>query len=73
MIDFESNFWAAVIGAIVGGAISFFLQLVANYNARKERVEAKKEADQSLAYSLIFKALKIVNHLGNIKKHVGPM
>ena len=70
MIDFESNFWAAVIGAVVGGAISLILQLVANRNSRKERIEAKQEADRSLAYSLSFKIVKIVNRLGNINKHV---
>lgn len=70
MIDFESNFWAAVIGAVVGGAISFVLQMVANRNSRQERIDAKQEVDRSLAYSLSFKIVKIVNRLGNINKHI---
>ncbi len=61
------EFWAAVAGAIVGalagGGVTWALQSMQDRRRRKER-------DQALARSLIFKLIRIHSDLQGFKKHV---
>lgn len=63
----ESEFWAAVIGAIVGsvtgGLIAWLLQLSQDSRQTSER-------NQALARSLIFKLMRIHSDLRAFKRHV---
>lgn len=65
-----SEFWSAIIGAVVGGGIAFWIQSKALTEARKERQSARLQAEQALAYSLLFKVIKIYNNLEHIRRHV---
>jgi hypothetical protein len=61
------EFWAAVtgaiIGAIAGGGVTWALQSMQDRRQRKER-------DQALARSLIFKLMRIYSDFRGFKKHV---
>jgi len=63
----SSEFWAgivgALIGAIAGGGITWLLQHFETKATRKER-------DQALARSLLFKLIKIHSDLEHFRQHV---
>src|SRR4051812_43689018 len=63
-----SEFWAAVVGAIVGGSIAAVLQWLALRAASNERKNAALERDQAEARSLVFKVIKIQSDFGNITR-----
>ncbi|MGX9575761.1 hypothetical protein [Mesorhizobium sp. f-mel] len=69
-----SEFWAAiagaVVGSLVGGVISYLLQLSALTAAKAERAETSAQERRALAYTLVFKIIAIVNNLGDLKMHV---
>lgn len=43
MVALDSEFWAAIAGAVVGGVISLSVQMVALHAAKSERLEERKE------------------------------
>ncbi|MGE8103814.1 hypothetical protein ACQKP1_09005 [Allorhizobium sp. NPDC080224] len=67
---FNSEFWAAIVGAVVGGVIAYFVQLRALREARVARKEARQDENKALAYSLFFKMLSVWNNLAHLKNHV---
>lgn len=67
---FGSEFWAAIVGAMVGGVIAYLIQLQALREARKARAQAQEDENKSLGYSLFFKTLTIWNNLAHMKKYV---
>lgn len=70
LVFFGSEFWAAIVGALVGGIIAYFIQLQALREARNERRNAQTDENKSLGFSLFFKTLAIWNNLAHIKNYV---
>lgn len=69
LLGFGNEFWAAVVGALVGGLIALILQLVSLRVARKYRIEDQTNARRALAYSLSFKMIKIATYLKEAWRH----
>lgn len=65
-----SEFWSAITGAVVGGLIAFWIQNKTLVEARNERSSERLQAEKALAYSLLFKVIKIYNNLEHIRRHV---
>ena len=58
----------SVIGAILGGTINYVLQRAARAESKKQRDADRREVRTALAYSFLFKMIRIVSslkHLGN--------
>jgi hypothetical protein len=70
LVFFGSEFWAAIVGALVGGIIAYFIQLQALREARNERRKTQTDENKSLGFSLFFKTLAIWNNLAHIKNYV---
>jgi hypothetical protein len=58
-----NEFWAAIAGAIVGGIITFVIQLVALTAAANDRERDSAEKKAALGHALLFKAMQIYSHL----------
>src|SRR5262245_42465642 len=54
-----TELWAAVIGAIVGGLIAYFIQVKALREGRQQREDDLRRSNRALGYSLLFKVIKI--------------
>lgn len=63
---FDSNFWAAIVGAIVGGVFSVGLQAYNFYHGQKK-------TNRALGYSLLFKLMTIHTHQSHFLKHINNM
>ena len=59
----ENEFWAAVVGAVVGGIIAFAIQFVILRAAARQREEEAAGRRKALGHSLLFKMVKIHSHL----------
>jgi predicted acylesterase/phospholipase RssA len=55
----STEFWSAIVGAIVGGLIALGAQMLALRADRKRREEDHKREQQALAASLLFKMMRI--------------
>lgn len=66
----SSEFWAAIVGAVVGGLISLGIQMIALYAAKKDRELERKEARASHGRSLLFKMMRIHSDLDGLYHHV---
>lgn len=66
----STEFWSAIIGAIVGGLIAMIAQLIALRAERKHREEDHKRVQQALANSLLFKMTRIYSDIVNTHRHV---
>lgn len=62
----ETEFWAAIAGAGVGGVISLALQWMTFNAARREREEVRRNEDATLALSLFYSLQKATNDLLNL-------
>ncbi|MBX5170175.1 MULTISPECIES: hypothetical protein [unclassified Rhizobium] len=65
-----SEFWSALVGAIVGGLIALFIQKQEQNAARRERKDDRRMEAKSHGYSLLFKVISIHSSLTNIKKTI---
>lgn len=70
VIPTETEFWSAVVGAIVGGLIALAVQLVAIRAGRKQRGEDRKEIQKALGNSLLFKLIRIHSNIFGIHQHI---
>jgi hypothetical protein len=66
----STEFWSALAGAFVGGLIAYLVQLLALREGRKQRQEDRLQAQQALAYSLVFKVIRIHSDYFGIYRHV---
>lgn len=81
LLGLGTEFWSALVGAIIGGCIGLGGQWYAVRAARKQRLddliveEAQRAREalshnQALAHSLLFKMMKIVSSLIALRNHV---
>lgn len=63
-----NEFWAAMIGAVVGGLIAFAIQMISLHEVRKQRADDQYEKRKALAHSILFKMLRIHTNLLNFHK-----
>lgn len=72
-----TEFWAAIVGAIVGAGIgamvSYFLQRQNLNEARAERERASRDIRKGLARSLIHKLMKVHSHAGQLDRHMSKL
>jgi hypothetical protein len=65
-----SAFGGSIIGAVLGGTINYILQTAARAEAKKQRDADKKEVQIALAYSFLFKMIKVVSGLKQLGRSV---
>jgi hypothetical protein len=63
------EFWSALAGAVVGGAITFVCQLYALREARTQRDADQRTKRQAQANALFFKLMKIHSNLHGVHSH----
>lgn len=70
----DSEFWAAIVGAIVGsftaGGISYVLQRQTAVEAAQQRAEERELIRKSLGYSLLFKTIKIYSDFSVMRNYL---
>lgn len=54
-----TEFWSAIVGAMVGGGIAYAVQIRALKESREQRAAERKQSQQAQAQSLLFKMIKI--------------
>jgi hypothetical protein len=65
-----SAFGGTVIGAVLGGAISYFLQKKSLAATKALHDADRTEVRKALGYSLLFKMIRLVSDLRQIGDHV---
>lgn len=65
-----SEFWSAIAGAIVGGAIAFIIQILSLRAAKNEREQERRDRERALAHSILFKLARIQTNLFNLHLHL---
>lgn len=66
----SSEFWAAIVGAVVGGLISLGIQMIALSATKKERELERKNISASQGRSLLFKVMRIHSDLDGLFHHI---
>ena len=70
----QTEFWSAIIGAIVGatagGLIAYMVQMMALREGRKQRKDDYKQSQQSLGNALLFEMMRIHSNLKIIHDHI---
>lgn len=66
----ESEFWAAVIGAVVGGGLAGAVQYMTIRHQKSEEDRRRRENSQALGRGLVFKLMRIVTVLRNLHVHI---
>jgi hypothetical protein len=65
-----TEFWSAIVGAIVGGAIALVAQALSLRAQRKQREAEFKRAQQALGNSLILKMSRIYTNIVRMHQHI---
>ncbi|HEX8166548.1 MAG TPA: hypothetical protein VF601_12265 [Beijerinckiaceae bacterium] len=66
----ETELWAALLGAVIGGGISLWAAKIGLREARKQRAEDRDERQKALANSMIFKLRRIYSTLANMNENL---
>jgi hypothetical protein len=62
LIPRGTEFWAAILGALIGGSIAYIGQLRTIHEARDFRDEDRRQMQRALAHSLLFKIVRIYSN-----------
>ena len=68
-MQLSGEFWAAIVGAVVGGVFSVALQLIALRTSASDRRASELSVRQGHARSLLFKVIKIQSAFLILKRH----
>ena len=73
MIALSSEFWAAIVGAflgaVVGGLITYVIQLDSQAKADALRRQAQLDNQKALGHAIIYKLIAIHSHLKTFTQH----
>lgn len=69
LID-ATEFWAAIIGALIGGLVSFAAQFYAIRHAENERKTHDLKQQQARAHALLYKLVRIHSNFKSIGDHL---
>lgn len=67
---FGSEFFSAIVGALIGGLIAYLVQLQTLREERKAREQQRREEQSAAGYALFFKVLSIYSNLNHIKNYM---
>ena len=70
LLGFGNEFWAAIIGAIIGGIITGIWQFLAFKRENNILTHADLKRKQALGRSLVFKLMRIVSNIKRIDDHL---
>ena len=65
-----AEFWAAIVGAIVGGVIAAAIQALTLNHQSNEDQKRRREQNQILGRGLIFKLMRITSDFHSIQAHL---
>lgn len=65
-----NEFWAAIVGSIVGGLIAAFVQLLSIRHQASETKQRKLENDQVTGRGLVIKLMRLVSDLHGLNQHL---
>ncbi len=65
----NSNFWAAIAGAIVGGALTIIMQMLDRRSAKRERRDAQRLERQATATSIVSKLVRMHRQLDSFVRN----
>lgn len=66
----STEFWAAIIGAVVGGVFSMGLQLIAIRNERKLRQDERNNIRKNMGNVVLWKLMDISSNYHHLNKHI---
>jgi hypothetical protein len=66
----QTEFWSAIVGAIVGGLIAYIVQVKALREGRKQRNEDHRRVQQAQGHELLFKMIRIHSGFSGIHQHI---
>lgn len=69
VIPGQTEFWSAILGAVVGGSIAYRIQLKALREGRMQRDEDHKRLQQALGNALLFKMVRIHSNFYGFHRH----
>jgi hypothetical protein len=64
------TFWATLFGAVVGGVITFLIQINGVRIARKERLDAKRQEDLQTARLAMVKVIRMLSNMRHIRSAI---
>jgi hypothetical protein len=65
-----TEFWSAIIGAVVGGFIALLIQIVALRSSKKYRDQDRLDVKRGLANSLLLKLVRVHSNFYGIHHHI---
>lgn len=69
VIPGQTEFWSAILGAVVGGSIAYMIQMKALREGRTQRDEDHKRLQQALGNALLFKMVRIYSNFYGLHRH----